>query len=233
MIQSVDAHEETNSYVLKPYFRLMVLGKSNTGKTHTAVSMIKAFYMDEYDRIIVIAPNYKQDHAIKRLKKICMQHRPHPKTINFTEDYDDETLDAIDEKIKTEAELGIKTLLIIDDPVGVGELTVATNKKSVFNRFVSGIKFRKCSLVFITQLYNASSTTLRQNLDGVIVMSNIPYKQLQNVHEDFGLDTFGKFKKQYQELTRKRGARFVYYFVQFGHNEIYYEEDRRLKRLVE
>lgn len=228
--------DEKKTPFQKYFFRKMILGKSNSGKTRLAVEMIKKAYFNQYDRFVIIAPFYKSDEFMLDFIDHCRKNK---KSVNCFEGYSRKLLESILKQIKDEnkgltqkdVDIGIKTFVFIDDPVGQKGLADAANSDSPFNKFVTGIKHCFASLLLVSQLYNASSTVLRANLDGIMILSNIPFKQLHNVWGDFGQETFGVFKKKYNWATREKGGRYLYINNQGITTKYYYGDEKTIKEI--
>lgn len=209
-----------NSPVFAKYFRIAVLGKSNTGKTEVVVNLVCNLYFNDYHRIIVIAPNWEDDRYMLAFKKKCeMGGKP----LTLIKSYSDNVIKQIEKKIEEEGKK-YNTLIIVDDPIGQEGMNAKVNEKSEYNRFIASIKFKKCSFIFITQSYGAGSTVLRNCLDGIILITNLQFKQLKNVYEDFGQSTFGEFKNIYYHYTRKipNRAKFIIIKAQGDLYEMYH-----------
>lgn len=204
--------------ILAPYFRLCVLGKSNTGKTETSTNLIVSFYLNHYHRLVILAPNYKTDKFMISFIKKCKKLG---KTMDLYDEYTPEVFESIIEQVASE-EGKYRTLLIIDDPIGQPGMMQKTSEKSAFNAFVTGIKHNKCSMFFITQLYGSCSLALRHNFDGIIMLKNTPQKQLKSVAEDYGQVSPKEFKWLYTHCTRVLGSRFFFLKVQGVLYEMYH-----------
>lgn len=207
-----------DSPILAPFFRLCVLGRSNTGKTEVTLNLVSNLYFNEYHRIIVIAPNWENDDYMKAFIKKCNKEN---KPITCTSKYSGSIIKKIEEQIEAE-EGKFRTLLIIDDPIGQSGLSDKISQASPFNKFVAGIKFKKCSLIFITQSFSAASTALRANLDGIIILKNLQQKQLKAAADEFALTSFKEFSWLYLHCTRVLNSKFLMIKVQGDYYEMYH-----------
>lgn len=157
--------------------RYFVVGASNTGKTTLCIKIIKRLFSDETDlitQLVIISPNYSMDGKLKALaQRIAKQGHSVRVYDNFTKNTVNKFVDYMGEC----ASKGVRSLVYIDDPVGLGTFTSSVNQKSAFNSFVTGVKHYNTTIVFSTQSVGAMSRSARKNIDVFIFLPDMTSRQ--------------------------------------------------------
>ena len=151
----------------------MIVGPSDTGKTTLAVRIVKQLLRkpEKKDQIVIISPNFERD---PKLKELAAQSAQNQYRVKVYKSFDPKTIqmfiDYMDMCYRNE---NLRSVVYVDDPVGVGQFTSSVNKISPFNEFVSGIKHYNADLVFSTQATKSMSRAARANIDVFIFMPSI------------------------------------------------------------
>lgn len=157
--------------------RYFVVGASNTGKTTLCIKIIKRLFSDENDpfsQLIIISPNYNMDGKLKSLAQRAVKQGIGVRVYdNFTKN----TVNKFVDYMSACAAKGARSLVYIDDPVGLGTFTSNVNQRSAFNSFVTGVKHYNSTIVFSTQSVGAMSRSARKNIDVFIFLPDMTSRQ--------------------------------------------------------
>ena len=199
-------------------FRLILLAKSNQGKTNLLVNLLsqddKRLYKNDFDGddIFIFSPSIKNDRKLQMLikaKKIPDE--------NLFEDYDPEVLDEIYKMVQDEYEKDIDegdkpkhTLVVLDDLAFSGALKDST-KHSVVNKIFCNSRHINMSLICTAQAYVGSAgltTCARENTTGIIAFK-MSERQLDSFAKDHSYVNEKEFKKMFRKITNKPHSFFV------------------------
>lgn len=156
--------------------RYMVVGTSNTGKTTLAVKIIKHIIFSETDPhhvLIIISPHYQKD---KKIRSLATEACEKGLEVRVYQSLDKTTLNKFMEYINECSSQDKRSLVFVDDPVGVGGFTSNVNQKSPWNSFVSGCKHYFADIVFSTQSVAALSKVGRENVDVFVYLPSMVYR---------------------------------------------------------
>ena len=182
--------------------RLLIVGKTGSGKTSGLVSLLtqKNFYLNDFKghNIYVFSPminDYKMEKLIK-VKKIP--------DINVYTEFSDDSLNSIyddlTDEFAEEQALGDKVsnkLVILDDLSFDGSLRRG-NFNSVARIFMNGRK-HNISCIVTSQYYAHNLPSVRANASGLILY-NMNDKQLELINDDHN---FLENKKSFKALFRE------------------------------
>lgn len=173
----VEEWTNTNEPFAKGCARYFIVGTSNTGKTTLASRLIKQLLSSEEDpkqQLIIISPNYSRDHKLQKLAKLAAAS---DMTVKVYQSFDKASIRKFVEYMAECAESKTRSVVFIDDPIGIGHFTGSVNTKSPFNSFVTGVKHYRSDIVFSTQAIGSMSKSARKNVDVFIFLPDRTSRQ--------------------------------------------------------
>jgi hypothetical protein len=168
--------EETALDLLNHPFRLMVSGRTLSGKTTTTVKFIK--YMlkkSKWQRILLVCPTAAQD-TFNPIRTLILKVFDSPS---------EDTYDLIYRLCspKSEKKLSpVRTLLIVDDCSADG----STNKgrKGAFSRLANNARWLNLSMIVISQNMSSISPAFRDNAEGLMLFHTMNKKERQYILDE-------------------------------------------------
>lgn len=153
------------------YARFFIVGCSNTGKTTLCCRIVKTRLAHQpRSQLVIISPNWERDQKLQELTEYAQQMglnvRVYP---SFTK----RSIAKFVQYMGRCASEQIKTIVYLDDPVGLGQFTSNVNRESPFNSFVTGCKHYLCDILFSTQAVGAMSRSARKNIDVFIFLPDM------------------------------------------------------------
>ena len=196
-------------------FRLLVVGKSQSGKSNIAVNLLlqedTRLYKDVFqgEDIYIFSPSAKSDYKLKTL----IEEKEIPKE-NIFGGYDEDVIEALYELVKDEYEEAIQEgekpipkLFIFDDMSAGGSLKAKTNG-IIAKIFMNGRHIMLSSLV-TAQKFSDIPTSARENATGAIFFS-CSNKQLELIENDFNyMKTKNDFREMFRDATNEPYSFFV------------------------
>lgn len=181
----------------------LFLGASFSGKTFLMVSIINAFYLDEFDVIFIFAPQYKSQRNLdnyKRLKK---------KAIIFTY-FNEEKIQEIIDKTPHYVPGNPRILIVLDDCVKYFRFSLQ-NDRNILSDIVMNGKHKGISCFILSQALKSVSTTIRNGITNLFLFK-FHYMGEVVKYTDFTPYSKKKFGEVYNKImtTNKENYPFVY-----------------------
>lgn len=141
-------------------FRLLVTGRSKSGKTTQVVQMImKLWVWEHWDDLYIFCPTYDQS-AYNRLRPYITKHF---KTLS------NEAMFKISKRNKANKR---RTLIIIDDCSNQQELH-EHGRKGIFDELCNNGRHYNISIIVVTQNIKSISPSLRENAEGLMIFQSL------------------------------------------------------------
>lgn len=199
--------------------RYMIVGVANTGKTTLAVRVIKQILQnpkDPHHQLVIISPNYQRDPKLQALAQHASQLKI---KVRVYTSFDKASMQKFVEFMDDVALHNVRSLVYIDDPVGVGTFTANVNQKSPWNSFVTGSKHYKADIVFSTQAVGAMSRSARKNIDVFIFLPDMT-SRVELFESCRFVSTQGQFDKLMDRYAYQPYCA-LWINVQFGRKGVY------------
>lgn len=161
--------QNTNKPHPEGYVRYFILGKTGTGKTTFAAKMIRSI-LKNYDQFWVISPTARWDPIMQKLFEELKQ-RDFPVTL-YTSFSKHTTHEKFMNDLTASRENNLRTLVLIDDPVGNNAFTRSSNTDSEFNQLTANLKHFYTTIIYCTQVTGGMSRTARLNQECIIFFAN-------------------------------------------------------------
>lgn len=197
----------------------MVVGTTKAGKTFFCCRLAKQLLQDPtYPRnhLVIISPNYSMDDKLQALAQHAAKIGC---VVRVYTTFDKITMQKFVEYMNKSKLEGKKSVVYIDDPVGVGSFTSNINVKSPFNSFVTSAKHYESDIIFSTQAVASMSKSARKCIEVFIF-----FPDMISRHELFeacrfvpSFEDFDKLMNAY--ATERYSALWVN--VQFGRKGVY------------
>ena len=184
-------YRDVHPNILKPPFRIALIGSSKSGKTNLLMNYLRHNYYGgskqlkikpSFTKIIVFSPNLGLDSTSRALQSMCDPGDMH-------QNYEDGYINAlIDYQKSKEGADRDRVLIIADDLLALG----CSQKAAIFQGF-SYFRHLDISIFVLTQIYKGQYSlppSVRNNLEGLVFFRCPSQKQVEGLAEDIG-DTFG------------------------------------------
>jgi len=194
-------YRDVNKNLLKPPFRLAIIGSSASGKSNYLMNIVarKNFYGGDkpcFNRIYVFSPNLGLDSTTRALKDIAGEG-------NIYMNYKDSIVDGIIERQKAMGDARDRVLIIADDLIALGCSPLA-------KIFTSSTYLRHldCSIIYLTQTFSGHYSippVVKNNLEGCVMFRCPSNKQIENFCNDLQ-GTFGEkdsIRAMLEDTTRE------------------------------
>ena len=202
-------------------FRLLLLGKSGSGKTNLLINLLTNdnYYAGYFDRVHYCVPTLYDDPHWRMVKV--------GKDAITTTEYSDEWMEAVLEQIETETDEEGELLrhLVVMDDVGSEQLR-HFNMANVLDKLYQNCRWkgRGVSFIISCQMYQSISTCFRHNADGVVAFGNVGKKVIDHLAEEFSDHDPKEFKsifkyavkEDYSFLFIKRNGPKLTYYKKFN-----------------
>lgn len=161
----------------------IINGRRGCGKSTLILSVLKSklAYKKRFDNIYLVSPTARTDKKFAKLVDELEQDG------KFHEQMSEELIENILTEMKQDNEENDKKhkhLLILDDCV----LDIPTRKQSIFNKMIITSRHLCCSIVIISQKYNALPTIIRANADLISFFPSLNSHETKTLQEDINID---------------------------------------------
>ncbi len=202
-------------------FAFVLCGKSGSGKTNLAISLLKGKkskdgkrkgYFKTFNHIIVCSP------TLQSLQNNIFKDHPEEKMF---EDFDNEFIDFVTSFTDAASENNETTLLYLDD-IGSQLRRYAYLEKALVS-LLQNRRHRKLSCLLVVQKFRDLPTGIRNNLTHLALFRPVNQKELEAVHEELlpiekkNLPSFVDFvfSKKYNflfvDMSLQEAPGFVFY----------------------
>ena len=212
-------YRETHPNLLKPPFRMAIIGSSKSGKSNYVVNLLRPCYygggkkkdgkkIDScFDRIYIFSPNLGMDETTRCFRKLCKEQ-------DIKQDYKDSYIQNIINYQKAHEGSEDKVLIIADDLIALG----AHPQAKIFTS-ASYLRHLNCSIIYISQTYKGHYSlppVVRNNLCGCVMFRCPSAQQIKSFCDDM-CGTFGS-KENVQNLLAY-ATREPYHFAFFNYRD--------------
>lgn len=158
-----------------------IIGKRGSGKSYLLLQMLlhKRLLRDKFDEIILINPSFEYDDKYHNIE-----------FDEIYEEFNSDLIEELNEKFKSDPEQ--KRLLILDDCISSNEFK-SNQTYHPLNTLVSNGRHWGCSLIVLSQKYNAISRIIRSQYDYVIFFTIKNQKELSEMYDEYGIGTKEEF----------------------------------------
>jgi hypothetical protein len=187
--------------LLKPPFRLLITGRSNSGKTNLLINLLikESFYATTFDNIFVWSPTAIRDPTWRYVRL---------NNENYHKSYDERDLKrhVNDCNIINDARVAqglppLKFLFVFDD-CGAEKIK-QKNYQNTFDELQMNCRHGSISVIVALQNICSASTPTKTNVDGVIIFETPNYSQKRQIYEDYGFGKFWIFEQVLSFATRE------------------------------
>jgi KaiC/GvpD/RAD55 family RecA-like ATPase len=173
-------------------FLTYIVGRRGMGKSYLLIQMLlhKDLLKDKFDEVFLVNPNYEFD--------------PKYHIIKFTEVYTEYSNELMQEMIETFKEThDKKRLIIFDDCISEQEFKKVQNDHPM-NELANLGRHWGVSMIILSQKYNAISTTIRAQLDYLILFQIKNHAELDTVYKEFGIGSKNDFYDLIQSVYQNQ-----------------------------
>lgn len=173
----------------------IISGRRGAGKSTLALSLLnsKKAFKKRFQNIYLVSPTARNDGKFSKLVKELEDDDQQ----KFYEEFDDGVVENILDMIKADNEENDKKnrhCIILDDCV----LDIPKKKSSLFNKLIITSRHHNCSIIIISQKYNAIPTIIRSNADLISFFPSLNGKEITTFQEDINID-----KKLFYDIYNK------------------------------
>lgn len=180
-----------------PFFRELILGASGSGKS-TYLNWIVSKEHDAYDQIVLIGPYVMHPqygltgivNGTGKVTKVFLNFGPKSQKIFY---------DFLDKSAKG----GLKTLVVVDDPIGMTHFVQNVNRESAWNALMAGVKQKNVGIKFSCQGDKGLSPIGRAQCDRIVRFPD--YANIAKMHD---WCAFMDTAKQLERLLKQYAKRF-------------------------
>lgn len=193
-------------------FRIGLIGRSGSGKTNMLINLLNDdFYGKDFesDDIYIVSGSLATDDKIKNLverRKIPLE--------NLYNGYKEHEMEELYDNLSTNYKVSLfenkkpdHSLIIFDDISFSNSLKNTSG--GAIDKFSCNSRKFLCNITFTSQKFTQLSTTVRENLNGLICAS-CSDKQLEIISEDFNYMGDKKmFREMFRQMTDNKFSFFV------------------------
>lgn len=178
--------------MLTPPFRLMVVARSQMGKTTLMIKLMVYFWVKMFKKIYIFCPTFHKDTKWSAVNEHVKSGK-----IKIYNNVDSSVIKKIWSKcVATEP-----VLFYFDDCTGQPDFKV-NNEQGVINQLVCKGNHSGISTVWVIQKFTQCSTTMRANAEGLITFYVQSEDEKKYIYKEFGIGSFKNFKTIIDESTK-------------------------------
>lgn len=169
--------------LLQHPYRLLIIGKSQSGKTTLGVKCIE-YLIPQVDEVYVVSPTYEFQETWAPIREYVTLY--HDSTATIFETLKSTISNSIGhEDAVIGQRIETKRLLILDDVSY--EKNLNQGNKGTFNSFAYNAVHWNLSLVVIVHKTSNIGAGMKENCDGLILFNTINLKEVDNIYENYGI----------------------------------------------
>lgn len=194
---------------MQPTIRMLITGRSKSGKTSLAVGLIETFILPFVHRVIVVCPTAEDQVIYDNILSYVSEKDFYDEEL-YEEDWD-EILSSIVKEYK-ESNKKKRTLLIVDDCAS--DSATNAGRKSAFSRLVTLSNHKGTSIVGIFQQVTTVTPSLRDNAEMIVTFPPARSQDFELFMKEFVFINNKKKRKECVdrfELTWKEPGFIVVY----------------------
>ena len=161
----------------------IINGRRGSGKSTLLLNILnsKLGFKKRFDNIYFVSPTARTDKKFSKLVKELDEDG------KFHEQLSEDLIENILTEMKQDNDVNDKKhkhLLILDDCV----LDIPTRKQSLFNKMIITSRHLCCSVLIVSQKYNALPTIIRANADLISFFPSLNSHETRTLQEDINID---------------------------------------------
>jgi hypothetical protein len=161
----------------------IINGRRGSGKSTLLLNILnsKLGFKKRFDNIYFVSPTARTDKKFSKLVKELDEDG------KFHEQLSEDLIENILSDMKQDNDVNDKKhkhLLILDDCV----LDIPTRKQSIFNKMIITSRHLCCSVLIVSQKYNALPTIIRANADLISFFPSLNSHETRTLQEDINID---------------------------------------------
>ena len=161
----------------------IINGRRGSGKSTLLLNILnsKLGFKKRFDNIYFVSPTARTDKKFSKLVKELDEDG------KFHEQLSEDLIENILTEMKQDNDVNDKKhkhLLILDDCV----LDIPTRKQSIFNKMIITSRHLCCSVLIVSQKYNALPTIIRANADLISFFPSLNSHETRTLQEDINID---------------------------------------------
>jgi len=214
-----ESHHIKKERIFDVPFRLLLIAKSQQGKSNLAVNLItrEEYYKSDFkpEDIYIFSPSIKNDAKLKKAIKYLDIPRE-----NLFNEYDTDLLEALYDNIQEDYEEAINdnkkpvnSLIFMDDLSFSGDL----KKAGIVPKIFMNGRHINLSIIITAQKYSDIATGIRENATGAFIWP-CSSKQLELINDDLNYTT--KPKKEFIRIFRQHTPkRYNFICINFSNDK--------------
>jgi len=183
--------------MMKPPFRMMVVARSQMGKTTLMVKLLLYYWLKMFNKIIIFCPTYSKDATWR-----CVDRYLGEKVDVYpvvTSGLVRKIWAKADEKKKENKEF--RTLIYFDDCTGQEDFNTQ-NPQGIMNQLSSKGNHSGISSIYVVQKFTQCSTTMRTNAEGFLTFYTQSEAEKKYMWQEFGFGSYKDFKEVINTSTK-------------------------------
>lgn len=215
-------YRDVNPLLLKPPFRLAIVGASKSGKSNYLMNLFREKYYGGkkpcFNKIVVFSPNLGLDSTTRAMKDIAGEE-------NISMTYKDSMLQNLFDRQKAMGDDRDRVLVIADDLIALG-----CSPLSLIFTASTYARHLDISIIYLTQTFSGHYSippVVKQNLEGCIMFRSPSNRQIEAFSDDLQ-GTFGEkrsIKAMLEDTTREP---FHFGFFNYRDLEVYHNHSKMI-----